>query len=243
MAKGQSQAADNQLKLSNQYASQGNDRANDIFGSLFPTLQSQYANPTGLSKTVQIADPTGLTNTNGYTPGQMNDMTTASNQSLGGAVGGAVGQGNLTAARTGNAGGYATALDSAVRDAGKQQSQNALGVKEDSAKLSAQQQQASDTLKQQEVMDNANLGSQQNIADGQLKAAQQSGALSGMEGLYGDSMQELMSSLGLAPGTLNARAAGQSGLQQLMGGVSALGQLGSGAGSAVTSMNNAGFFG
>jgi len=250
MARGQSQAADTQLNTSNQYAAQGNQRANDIFGSLFPTLQNQYSNPNGVAAapTVsgsQIADPQGfsqilgLNNTSGFSAGDKNNMTTASNQSLGGAVGGAVGQGDLEAARTHNAGGYASALDDAVRSAGRQQSQNALGVQEDSAKLGAQQQEtndqmraseqnASDTLKQQEIMrnadlaettgtTNANLAASRNIADAQLKAAQQSSALQGMEGMYGESMQQLLSSLGLGPGTLNSRAAGQSGAQEAMG--------------------------
>jgi hypothetical protein len=174
-------------------------------------------------KSSQIATPTGLSDTSGYSDADKNAMTTASNQSLGGAVGGAVGQGNLEAARTHNNAGYATALDEAVRTAGRQQSQNALGVQADSAKLSAEQRQASDTLKQQEVMKNAELGSTQNIADAQLKANERAQALSGMESMYGESMQQLLASLGLGPGTLNARAAGQSGTQELM---STLGTLG-----------------
>jgi len=240
MARGQTQAADSQLNLSNQYASQGNDRANALMNQLLPMLDNQYQNPTGLSTpNATIAQQglksfVGLPNTNGYTPDQKNAMNTASNQILGGAVGGAVGQGNLTAARTRNAAGFGTALDEAAREAGRQQSENALSTEKSSADLSAQQQQADAQLKAQQnvasgqmlsAQDIANgqLQAQQNESNAQLKAAQQAGALSGLEDLYGQNMQELMSSLGLGPSTLNARAAGKSGFDEFMGGLGTLG--------------------
>lgn len=76
----------------------------------------------------------------GYTPQQKSDQLTASSQSLGGGVAGAVGQGGLMAARTGNAGGAAAALDDASRQAGVQQSSNALDVQNRSDQLATDNQ-------------------------------------------------------------------------------------------------------
>lgn len=76
----------------------------------------------------------------GFTPQQKSNMLTASGQSLGGAVSGAVGEGGLLAARTGNAGGSASALDDAARTAGVQESSNALGVENADASLAHQNQ-------------------------------------------------------------------------------------------------------
>jgi hypothetical protein len=261
MSRGAQQEAKQQLNQTNQYAAGANQQAGNIFNTLFPELQANASNPGAsnpelasagsqyqkeINNPMGLSDIEGLPTTSGYTPDQVNAMTTASNQSLGGGVGGAVGQGNLTAARTRNAGGYATALDDAVRSAGRQQSQNALGVQEDSAKLSAQQQQ-----------DNANLMAQQRATDAQLKSSNlnaglsglennamglagiQQNALSGMEGLYGQNINELMSMMGLGPNEINAETnAGNSGwLQNTLGTIGALGQLGSGIGGAATGIS------
>lgn len=77
----------------------------------------------------------------GYTPQQRANMLTASNQSLGGAVAGAVGQGALYGARTNNVGAGTALADDAVRNAMAQQSQNALGVENDNAALMEKQKQ------------------------------------------------------------------------------------------------------
>ncbi len=76
----------------------------------------------------------------GFTPQQKSNMLTASGQSLGGAVSGAVGQGGLVAARTGNAGGTDAAIDDATRNAQVQGSENALGVENADASLAHQNQ-------------------------------------------------------------------------------------------------------
>jgi hypothetical protein len=81
------------------------------------------------------------TNPQGFTPQQKADMLTASNGALGGSNSAAVGQGALLAARTNNAGGADAAIADAARAAGAQQSQNALGVDNQSAMLARQQQQ------------------------------------------------------------------------------------------------------
>ena len=82
----------------------------------------------------EVNDPYGLT------PQQKTNQLTASGQSLGGSVAGAVGQGGLLAARTGNAGGASAAIDDAARQAGVTQSGNALGVENQDALLARQQQ-------------------------------------------------------------------------------------------------------
>lgn len=81
------------------------------------------------------------TNPQGYTPQQQANMETASAQSLGGSNASAVGSGALQSARTNNAGGYQAAVDDAARSAGATQSQNTLGILNQSAALQRQQQQ------------------------------------------------------------------------------------------------------
>lgn len=81
------------------------------------------------------------TSPQGYTPQQQANMETASAQSLGGSNASAVGSGALQSARTNNAGGYQAAVDDAARQAGAQQSQNTLGILNQSAALQRQQQQ------------------------------------------------------------------------------------------------------
>lgn len=76
----------------------------------------------------------------GYTPQEQANLTTASNQTLGGSNAAAVGQGALASARTNNAGGYQAAIDDAARTSGAQQSENNLGILNRSADLKRQQQ-------------------------------------------------------------------------------------------------------
>jgi hypothetical protein len=96
-------------------------RASDVYNSLFPQLQNQAQN--GLSMSDQAA------------------LNTASQQSLGGANAAVAGGGDLAAARTRNAGGYAPAVAESAREGMRQNSQNALGTvsKNIAAKQSAQQ--------------------------------------------------------------------------------------------------------
>lgn len=75
-----------------------------------PSLTEQFKNPQGFSDKDLAA------------------MNTASQQSIGGSVAGTVGQGNLEAARTRNAGGFTEALDEAARSGQRQNSQNAVGI-------------------------------------------------------------------------------------------------------------------
>lgn len=76
----------------------------------------------------------------GLTPIQKSRMLTASGQSLGGANAGAVGQGALYGARTGNAGAATAAIDDSARSAMEKQSENALDVENKDAQLASQNQ-------------------------------------------------------------------------------------------------------
>jgi len=131
MARGQQQqatktynAAQGQLGTENNLfgAEQGN--ANALYSKLFPTLSAEATNPQG------------------YGPTDLAAMNTASQQSVGGSTAGAVGEGNLTAARTRNSGGFAPALDESVRSGQRQLSENAVGIQGENAKLKQAQQQA-----------------------------------------------------------------------------------------------------
>ena len=97
--------------------------ASNIYGGLEPTLQAQASHPSG------------------YTPMQKANMNTAAQQSAGGSIAGAVGQGGLYAARTRNAGAAQNAIGSAVRSAGSNISREAVGTEMADANL-AQKKQA-----------------------------------------------------------------------------------------------------
>lgn len=90
---------------------------------LTPTLNQMATAPTGFGQQT------------------VNNMNTAALQSAGGAAAGTVGQGNLQAARTNNAGGFAPAAAQAGHDATAQLSDAALGVQNKDALLKQQQQQ------------------------------------------------------------------------------------------------------
>jgi hypothetical protein len=103
--------------------------ANELYGTLDPALTAEATNPQG------------------YAPGDLAAMNTASQQSLGGATAGITGTANLEAARSRNAGGFQGAIGSGSRSAMKQNSQNALEVQAENARLKeAQKQQALSSL-------------------------------------------------------------------------------------------------
>jgi hypothetical protein len=182
MASSQSKASQNQLNTTNTAAANDQSTANSLYGQVQPILQAEATNPQGFSAT------------------DLNNMTTASNQTLGGGQAAAVGQAGLAANRTGNTGATSAVIDQAQRNSDQQQSANNLGIQ------------------------NANAA---------LKQTQQQEGIGGLSSLYGSNMGQESSLYGLGPGTLEAGK--QPGwFQQLTGGLSALGQLGSGAGSAMT---------
>lgn len=111
-----------QAGITNALSGGYNAQEGQLYHTLFPTLRQNLVNPQGFGK-------------------DLNAINTANQQSIGGSVAGVVGQGNLQAARTGNAGGFAPALDEAARSGARQMSQNALNVQEQNAYLKNQQQQ------------------------------------------------------------------------------------------------------
>jgi hypothetical protein len=116
--------------------------AGALYGSLAPTLSAEAAHPSG------------------YTPTQKAAMDTAAQQSAGGSMAGATGQGALLAARTKNAG----AAQNAIQQSGRQASQNvsdaAVGTEVANANLQQKQQQAGITG--EENLYNTELGGSQN---------------------------------------------------------------------------------
>ena len=94
-----------------------------IGSSIIPGLEREAQNPQG------------------FTPVQKNNMLVAGQEAVGGANSGVVGTGNLAAARTRNAGGFARALDEAARQKGRQLSTTALGVENEDARVALQRQQ------------------------------------------------------------------------------------------------------
>ena len=110
MARGDAQASGAEGQ-SNSNANQFFGQANSLYGDLAPTLESEIAHPAG------------------YAPADEAAMETGAQQSAGGSQAGAVGQGGLYAARTGNKGGAAAAIADASRGAGQQLSKNLLGIR------------------------------------------------------------------------------------------------------------------
>ena len=78
----------------------------------------------------------------GFTPQAKAAMNTAAQQSAGGSTAGAVGQGQLYATRTRNAGGARQAIGEAVRGAGENLSNAAVGTELANANLQERQRQA-----------------------------------------------------------------------------------------------------
>jgi hypothetical protein len=118
-------------------ASGGSGVKGDAFGS-YGTATGQADNAYGVAAPIyqQMA-----VRPQGYTPQQMADQVTASNQTLGGSNSAAVGEGALASARTNNAGGYQAAIDDAARESAAQQSENVLGIQNRSDMLQRQQQE------------------------------------------------------------------------------------------------------
>jgi hypothetical protein len=108
----------------------------------FATYGQQSAEGQAAEQQLNPIYSNEATNPQGYSPTELAAMQTASAQTLGGGVASAVGQGGLLAARTGNAGGAAAAIDAASQQAGQTNSQNMLNVANQNANLMQKQQQA-----------------------------------------------------------------------------------------------------
>lgn len=112
----------------------------NLYNTLVPTYTAEAANPQGF-------DPTTKAN-----------MTTAAEQSAGGALGAATGQAARLAASNKNIGGFAPALDEASRDASKNLSNATLGVQNEDATLKeAKRQQGIQGLQGVENQQNSDI--------------------------------------------------------------------------------------
>lgn len=114
------------------------------------------------------------THPQGFQPQTMANMNTAAMQSIGGATAGTVGQGNLQAARTNNAGGFQAGATQAAHDATAQLSDAALGVQNRNAML--QEQQRSQGISGLEGQYQTNVGAGENalgLSNASLNAATQ----------------------------------------------------------------------
>ena len=123
MARG-SQAANTGATAAQGISNQSSANAGALYGVLAPELESQIANPQGMS-------PTDLAAAN-----------TASQESAGGSEAAAVGQGALRAARTHNAGTADAAIGEGTRGASQALSKAALGTQLANARMKEGERQA-----------------------------------------------------------------------------------------------------
>ena len=96
--------------------------ANQIYSSVVPGLERQAQTPQG------------------YTPQQLNSMTTAAAGAVGGANAGITGEGRLNAIRTRSAGGLAPILDEAARSKSRTLANANLGIQNENANVGLQRQ-------------------------------------------------------------------------------------------------------
>lgn len=123
MARGSEQAntaASSAQTASNQFGA----NASGLYGTLAPELEAESAHPAG------------------FGPAETAKMTTAAEQTAGGANAGAVGQGALLASRTRNAGTADAAVQKSARDASSNLSKATLGVQNQDAMLQQSQRRA-----------------------------------------------------------------------------------------------------
>lgn len=99
-------------------------------------------NATSLYKTVNPVLTQEATNPHGFDPKDLSAMDTASEQSIGGATAGAVGEGNLEAARTRNSGGFQPAAAESARAGMRQNSTNAVTIQGNNALQKERERQA-----------------------------------------------------------------------------------------------------
>jgi len=119
-----SAAAQTAANQANAISDTSSNNAGALFSTLAPELESQLANPQGIS------------------PADMARIKTSDMQTAGGGEAGAVGQGALLAARTRNAGAPAAAIAKSSRQAGRQLSQADLDAELKNAEMKAAQQRS-----------------------------------------------------------------------------------------------------
>lgn len=124
MSRDANNAAKNAYKDAKEVYGTSTGRANSLYDQLNPIYSNEAYNPQG------------------FKPVDLAGMETMVNQNAGGAAAGAVGQGNLEAARTGNEGGFNTSLDDSVRKSLSNSKEGLLKVKGANADLKERQRQA-----------------------------------------------------------------------------------------------------
>ena len=123
----------------------------------------------------------------GFTPTETNNMVVAGEQGAGGATSGIAGQAGLQALRTRNSGALSGVLDQAARTKQQTNSENALNVQNESARLGQQKQQTA--LSGLQGLYGTDVGAQlkaMGIQDSDINseiAAGQSGWLQNVEGV------------------------------------------------------------
>ncbi len=231
MARGAAGDAFKNSGTATQYAGVNNANANNNFDFLFPNLTYSAKTPIGEGADLTQIENTinqGTTGANSLIDQGTAAANTADQQSIGGATAGALGLGNLEAARTGNAGGFQPAEDEAVRSGERTLSENALGVQENAANQKLGVEQKATAAKAAAEQENA-----------LLRNSQRTNALSELGGLYGTGMNASLNALGLSNQAINAAtSADQATTQGWMAPFQAIGDLGSAAGSAMTGIGN-----
>ncbi len=177
MARGQTRAADQQLRLTNQFAGEAANQGRGLYGTLLPEFQRDLAS--------------------GYSPEEKAAITNATIGGLGAQFDALRQRGENRVARTRNPAGFLELEDELARSQGREGATLAGGL-------------------------------QERFADEQQRRRE--GALRGLSGLYGINEEELARLLGIAPGLLQARAAGGPGFLGSLGRA-----LGSGLGRTLAS--------
>jgi len=124
VARGATNQANQSFREATNTFNTGTQNSSQLYRQLFPILKGEALNPQG------------------FAPQDLNAMNTASQESVGGSTAGAVSEGNLQAARTRNAGGFAPALDEAARSGGRTLAKNAQDVQTKNAMLRESNRQA-----------------------------------------------------------------------------------------------------
>ena len=119
----------------------GQDQAKQTFKSAQTAANTASSNAGNLYNTLTPAFTQEATNPTGIAPTDLAAMNTAGQQSAGGALAAAKGEGNLQAARSRNRGGFSGAVADSTRNAMKQGSDNALKIQGLNAQTKLQQQQ------------------------------------------------------------------------------------------------------
>ena len=138
MARGSDQAKQGATSAQN-ISSTSSANAAGLYGNLAPQLETEAAHPPGLA------------------PSDLSAINTAGQESAGGSMAGAVGQGGLQAARTRNAGGADAAIADSARSSSQALSKGALGTQMANAALKEKQHQSG--LSGLESLYGSNLGS------------------------------------------------------------------------------------